>query len=770
MGLQEERASNRLSKWWRYGALAIVLAEFTVLGWIAANAYSISAPIPDKVVGPNGQVVFTGADVTAGQQVFLRYDLMDNGTLWGHGAYLGPDFTAAYLHQLAVDARAWLSRQNAARPPKNAVSSQDEVLTAEVSALLAENRYDPATKVLKFTQPEADSFGKQIDQWRAYFTNVSQNRGLPRKMVRDPEELRQLTAFFAWSAWAAAAHVPGQTYSYTNNFPYDPAIGNGPSSAAILWSGLSLIALLAGTAGVLLAFGKFDYLGWHGKGQHADIHPTLLPGSASPSQRGTLKFFVAVAFMFLAQVMMGGGVAHYRAQPESFYGLDLSAIFPSNVLRSLHLQLAIFWIATAFVAGGAFLASALGAAEPRGQTKILNVLFVLLVLVVAGTLVGNVLGVRQLVGRLWYWFGNQGWEYLQLGRFWQYVLVVALLLWAVFLVRAVLPAWRDREHREISTLFLLAAFAIPVFYLPALFFGGATHFTVVDTWRFWIIHLWVEGFFELFATVMVAVLFYKLDMVSRQTATRVIYLDAILFLGAGILGTGHHWYWTGQNTVSMALSATFSAMEVVPLILLTLDASAFMRLSRGQCDACGKPIRVPHKWTFYFLVAVGVWNFIGAGIFGFLINLPVVSYYEVGTNLTANHAHGAMMGVFGMLAVAMLVFVLRQMSSDENWHRTEKYVKVSFWGLNIGLGLMLALSLFPTGVLQMYDVIENGYWQGRSVAFLDQPAMSNLEWARLPADAIFIVLGVIPLVIATGRTWLIGQRSRRTTTPTTASF
>ncbi|MCY2929876.1 MAG: cbb3-type cytochrome c oxidase subunit I, partial [Planctomycetota bacterium] len=680
MVLQDSLPSSRLSLRWRYAALAIVLAEFIVLGWIAADAYSIRSPIPDKVVGPAGQVVFTGADVTAGQQVFLRYDLMDNGTLWGHGAYLGPDFSASYLHQLALDAKTWLSRRGAPGGPESMPGAQGEVLTAEVSALLAENRYNAATGVLTFTQPEVDSFLKQIDQWRRYFATASQNRGLPRKMIDDPEELRQLTAFFAWSAWSATAHVPGKTYSYTNNFPYEPAIGNGPSSAAILWSGLSLIALLAGTAAVLLAFGKFDYLGWHGKGQ-ADIHPTLLPGSASPSQRATLKFFVVVALLFLMQVLVGGAVAHFRAQPKDFYGVELAALLPSNVLRSLHLQLAIFWIATAFVAGGAFLASALGAREARGQTKALNVLFVLLLIVVGGTLLGNVLGVRQMVGKLWYWFGNQGWEYLQLGRFWQYVLVVALLVWAVFLVRAILPAWREKEHREIAALFLLTAFAIPVFYLPALFFDGATHFTVVDTWRFWIIHLWVEGFFEIFATVMVAVLFYKMDMVTRQTATRVIYLDIILFLGAGILGTGHHWYWTGQSTVSMALSATFSAMEVVPLTLLTLDASAFVRLTHGRCDECGQPVGVPHKWTFYFLVAVGVWNFIGAGIFGFLINLPVVSYYEVGTNLTANHAPRAMMGVFGLLAVAMLVFVLRQMSSQETGTRTEKYVKVSFWGL-----------------------------------------------------------------------------------------
>ncbi len=249
-----------------------------------------------------------------------------------------------------------------------------------------------------------------------------------------------------------------------------------------------------------------------------------------------------------------------------------------------------------------------------------------------------------------------------------------------------------------------------------------------------------------------------MGLVSRPTATRVIYLDAILFLGAGILGTGHHWYWTGQSNVSMAISATFSAMEVVPLILLTLDASDFVRLTRGGGD--DRKGDLPHRYTFYFLIAVGVWNFIGAGVFGFLINLPVVSYYEAGTNLTANHGHAAMMGVFGMLAVAFVVFAMRQCSTDEHWRRVEKYVRVSFWGLNIGLAGMVLLNLFPSGVLQLFDVARHGYWHARSAAFLDHPVMRALVWLRLPADLTFILAGVVPLLIAVWLTYLQNLRRR----------
>ena len=521
------------------------------------------------------------------------------------------------------------------------------------------------TKTLIFTPQEAASYRDQIEKWTTYFSQPSLNRGLRINHINDPKELHQLTAFFAWTAWASVANRPGKSYSYTNNFPYDPMTGNTPTSDAVLWSALSLITLLAGTAMVLFAFGRFNFLGWRGSGEH--IHPKMVPGVSTESQRATIKYFVVVALLFLAQVLVGGATAHYRVDPGSFYGIDLSHFFPSNILRTWHLQLAIFWIATAYIAGGLFLAISLGEKEPKGQVKGVNLLFFAVVFVALGSLLGEMLGVYQLLGKLWFWFGHQGWEYLDLGRAWQVLLAIGLVIWLILMFRGIGPARKDPEESEISTLFLLAALAIPLFYLPAMFFNSTTNFTVVDNWRFWIIHLWVEGFFELFVTTMVAVLFYKLGMVSRQTATRVIYLDAILFLGAGIIGTGHHWYWTGQSNITMALAAVFSAMEVVPLTLLTLDAWDFIKLSRGKCDICGKEISIPHKWTFYFMMAVGFWNFVGAGIFGFLINLPIVSYFEVGTILTPNHGHAAMMGVFGMFAISFMVFAIRQVLSDEQW-------------------------------------------------------------------------------------------------------
>jgi nitric oxide reductase subunit B len=745
-----------LSSWWRHAVIIIVVLGFTLLIWLAVRSYRDAPPVPDRVVSVSGELLFTGQDIMAGQQVFLKYGLMDNGTVWGHGAYLGPDYSAEYLHTLSLDVRDWLAGERYHSGYESLNSPERSIVEIETQRALKQNRYHSRSGMLTLIPPEASSYRKQITEWTDYFSRPVTSAGLPVRYIRDPGELQQLTAFFAWTAWASVVNRPGKEYSYTNNFPYDPAVGNVPTSDAILWSALSLIALLGGLAAVLFVFGRFDYLGWKSNEKH--IHPQMLPGKATDSQKATIKYFAIVGLLFLVQVLLGSATAHYRADPGGFFGVDLSRWLPSNILRTWHLQLAIFWIATAYIAGGLLLASSVGGEEPKGQVRGVHLLFGALVIVVAGSLLGEILGINHLLGKLWFWFGHQGWEYLELGRAWQVLLAIGLVFWMILLFRALAPARNHPEKREISSLFLYSALAIPLFYLPAMFFNSTTNFTVVDTWRFWIIHLWVEGFFELFVTVMVATIFFQLGVISHVTAARVVYLDAILYLGSGIVGTGHHWYWTGQSHITMALAAVFSAMEVVPLTLLTLDAWDFIKLTHGKCDICGQKISIPHKWTFYLLMAVGFWNFVGAGIFGFLINLPIVSYFEVGTILTPNHGHAAMMGVFGMLAMALMVFALRQVTVDDVWEKRAKLIRLSFWGLNGGLALMVVCNLFPGGVLQLVDVLNNGYWHARGPEFLSQRIVRVLEWLRMPGDLIFIVLGVLPAVVAAITTYVTMNR------------
>ncbi|MGY0217187.1 nitric-oxide reductase large subunit [Endozoicomonadaceae bacterium StTr2] len=733
---------------WRIALLLVMLLGFSILGVITFKVHQDAPPIPEFAVTPSGEVLFSGKDISAGQEVFLKHGLMDNGTIWGHGAYLGPDFSAQYLHNLSETAQDFIARAEFGRNQKHLNQSEQALVDAAVITTLKTNRYDPSRKVLYLTVPEVESFLLQMEWWRNYFAHPANNGGLPAGYVQDPEEMRQLVAFFAWTAWASVANRPGENYSYTNNFPYDPSVGNLPTGHALLWSAISLVFLLGGIGTVLLAFGKFDYLGWSGTEDNNHTFPGLMPGPVTESQRALLKYFAIVGLLFLAQTVIGGATAHYRADPASFYGFDISDVFPSHILRTWHLQLAIFWIATAYVAGALFLAPALGKHEPPLQKGFTHLLFWALVAVVVGSLLGEWAGISQWLPDSWFWFGHQGWEYLELGRFWQILLAIGLLFWFFLVFRAVAPSLQDKKHKEMSILFILSALAIPVFYLPAMFFDGQTHYSIVDTWRFWIIHLWVEGFFELFVTVLVAVILYRLGVVRRVTATRVIYLDAILYFGGGLIGTGHHWYFTGHTNMNMAFSAVFSALEVVPLTLITLDAWDFVKITRQKSQASGQPEYIPHKWTFFFLMGVGFWNFVGAGVFGFLINLPIVSYYEMGTQLTPNHGHAAMMGVFGMLALGLMVFCLRQVSSDKTWGELEKYIRTSFWGLNIGLALMLFLSLFPAGVMQLLDVLDHGYWHARSLEYTGQDLARLYEWLRLPGDVVFILFGVVPITIA----------------------
>jgi nitric oxide reductase subunit B len=739
-----------LSPLWKQAVILVMIIGFSLLTLVTVKTYAGAPPIPARVVDRSGTVLFTGADILGGQDVFFKYALMEHGTLWGHGAYLGPDYSAEYLHRLAETGRDTLAQARFGKPFQALARGQALEVGEELKLELKQNRYTPGSETLVFTDAEKASYAIQAREWAAYFGSDVAAPGLPANYIKDPAELGRLTAYFAWATWATVAQRPGADYSYTNNWPYEPLVGNTPTASAYLWSALSLVTLLGALGLILLVFGKFEYLGWGGAAGHRPaqagrLHTWIL----TPSQKVLGLYIIVVMVLFLAQAALGGAIAHYRVEPGAFYGLDLAKYLPFNLARTWHLQLAIFWIATAWVAGGLFLAPLVGGAEPRGQRLGVLVLLGALAVVVFGSLAGEYLGINGKLGNLWFWLGHQGSEYLDLGRFWQVLLAAGLIFWLFLMFRALWPAMKVRgEQGEIPSLFLYAAVAIPLFYVPAMFYGPHTNFAIIDNWRFWIIHLWVEGFFELFATVLVAVMFVQLGLINPRSATRLVYLDAILYLAAGIVGTGHHWYFTGQGTLNMGLAACFSAMEVVPLTLLTLDAWDFIRLQERTCGTCDLPLAAQQTWAIKFLIAVGVWNFVGAGVFGFLINLPIVSYFEMGTTLTPNHGHAAMFGVFGMLALAVVMFCLRALATEDQWRRSEGLVRVGFWGLNVGLGLMILLDLFPAGVLQLWDVITHGYWHARRLTYTMTGTFHALEWLRVVADLTFLLVGAVPLTLA----------------------
>ncbi len=730
-----------VSNGWAQAVIMVMLFGFFVLGFLAYRTYTDEPPIPVRVTDPSGRTLFTHADILDGQEIFLRNGLMEFGSIFGHGAYLGPDFTTDYLHRAALFVLGFY---------RQAASADAQ---AQTIADFKTNRYDPASGTLTLSQAETAAYEKLCSHYQTYFGQESSHYGLRPYAISGTKRIDRLTAFFAWSAWAAAALRPGKAYSYTNNWPPEVLVGNRATADTVVWSVLSLIALLGGIGILLAVFGRWGFLGWHGAEQRAISFKPPSEVTLTPAQRSTAWFFLVMALLFLAQTLLGGLTQHYRADLSGFFGLHLNALLPFNLARTWHVQLAIFWVATSYLAGGIFLAPMIAGREPRRQHWLAYALLGALALVVFGSLLGEMAGIQGWVSHSWAWFGDQGFEYLDLGRFWQILLTLGLCFWVIILFRGLRFRLRTEHRGNMPWLFFFSALSIPAFYAVGLLARPNSDFTTTDYWRFWVVHLWVEDFLELFTTVMVAYIFVLLGVVRERVALALIYLDVVLYSAGGIIGTMHHLYFSGEPSIHMALGAFFSAAEVIPLTFLTLEAWSFLQLGARQGLRASAPF--PHYWSVMFLAAVGFWNFLGAGIFGFLINLPIVSYYEIGTALTPNHGHAAMMGVYGMLAVALALFCLRYIIPEERW--SERAAQISFWSLNLGLAWMVFASLFPLGLLQLYHSVRYGYYNARTLKFLTSPTNALIEWLRLPGDALFIIGGVLPLVYLC---WLGVRRMR----------
>jgi nitric oxide reductase subunit B len=239
-----ERNRMTVSSGWLKASMVTFVFGFAILGYLAARIVSGSPPIPQQVQTAAGEVLFTEADIMAGQHVFQKYALMQYGTIYGHGAYLGPDFTAEALHRGGEAMLAFYLGQGLS----------DAEARARVERELKQNAYDAETGVLTFSQGQAHAFEQLVEYYRGWFGPGQ--RGLERPKIEDPAEIRRLSSFFTWAAWTSAALRPGTAHSYTNNWPPEPLAGNEPTGAALLWSVLSLVALLGGTGIVLFAFGR----------------------------------------------------------------------------------------------------------------------------------------------------------------------------------------------------------------------------------------------------------------------------------------------------------------------------------------------------------------------------------------------------------------------------------------------------------------------------------------------------------------------------------
>ncbi len=721
------------------GFIAVMVISFGVLLYFGKEIYRKAPPIPTKVVTESGKVLFTGQDIKDGQNVWQSMGGQEMGTVWGHGAYQAPDWSADWLHKEAVFILNALAKESDAVSFDQLSEEKQASLKVTLQKELRKNTYDPSTGIITVSDLRAEAIASNSKYYGSLFTNDPELADLrdiysiPENALKDPERVRLLDAFFFWISWACVTDRPGKDITYTNNWPAEQLVGNHPTAAMNLWTGFSVIILLAGIGLMVLYYAR--------RKDDEEIAPkefSLKNEKQTPSQKATVKYFWIVSALLLVQVIMGVITAHFGVEGQGFYGIPLAKWLPYSVSRTWHIQIAIFWIATSWLATGLYYAPAISGVEPKFQKLGVNFLFLALLVIVVGSLIGQWMGVMQKLGLVEnFWFGHQGYEYVDLGRFWQLFLFVGLIIWLLLMGRAIYPALKQRsENRNLLVLFLISTIAIAAFYGAGLMWGRQTNLAIAEYWRWWVVHLWVEGFFEVFAAVIVAFLFVRLQIIKAATATTAVLFSTIIFLSGGILGTFHHLYFTGTPTAVMALGASFSALEVVPLVLMGFEAFDNLRVSRAT-----EWIKA-YKWPIYSFISVAFWNLVGAGIFGFLINPPIALYYMQGLNTTPVHGHTALFGVYGMLGIGLMLFVLRDMDKEAVWK--DKWMKFSFWCINIGLAAMVIISVLPVGLAQTVASVKEGLWYARSAEFLSQPYLVTFKWLRVIGDTIF-ALGTVAL-------------------------
>jgi len=697
-------------------------------------------PYPGTIVSESGVSLSEKDRIFAGQQVWQKYGLMDLGSVWGHGTYRGPDFTAQALHNTSENMRENLARAKYGSTYGSLGKLSKGAVDAVVIDQIKTNRYEPEKDTLTLSSLQEAAFIGNREFYGRLFREGDERGPIRANSVPDAGDRQDLADFFWGTAGASGTIRPGDTHTYTNNWPNDPAVGNFVSGKSLVWSAISLVAFGAFLGAMIFLYHKYEF----NRGAlpfKADFAESLASGSISASQKKTAKFFLVVSALFFVQVNVGGLMAHYTVNPGSFYGLGFIAdLIPYNLVKTWHLQLAIFWIAVSWIGMTLFVSPRVGGREPAGQGFLVDVLFVAILIVAVGSLTGEALGIKGIIDKAWFWLGHQGWEYLELGRLWQILLLAGLIIWLALVVRALKDHFKAGEDRWGLPHFLsYSGIAVVGFFCFGLFYDPQSHLTIADFWRWWVVHTWVEGAFEFFAAAAIVFVLVNLGLVELKAGLRTVYFTVGLALAAGIIGVGHHYYWNGTPSFWLALGSTISALEVVPIALLISE------VWHGQKALVKGGSAFPYRYPLMFLMASVFWEFLGAGVMGLSITTPVVNYYEHATYLTVNHGHTALFGTYGMLAIGLLLFSMRGLVREEGWD--DRFLRYSFWGVNIGLVLMFLGTLLPVGILQVLDNIQYGFWHARSAAFWDKPVIQVIGQIRMVPDFLIILPGAGGLLL-----------------------
>ncbi len=725
----EDKISNIL-KW---VLLAVAIVTFAMLAWTTVLTYRQAPPQPDSFVGPNGAVLLTKAEIFRGKEGFQRAGLMDYGSIYGMGSYFGEDYTASGLVKLATLTEKNIAVAEYGKPPAALNAEHRMGVRAAMQAQL--QGVDLTKQETPVPAALAAAMAKLREQITGQLLRHDFVKGYTKAYSLDATAARDTAGFLIYSSLTTVARRPGSTASWTQNWPFEPMVGNTPTTATFIWTWISFCFTFFLFGAVIYVYQR--YLSEHDNGP---MDPVLAKFRAlTPSQRKVGKYFLVVAAVFLLQILVGALMAHYYTERTAFYGIPIDKYLPFSFLRAVHIQSPIVWIGLSWIGGALFLAPAIAGREAKGQGFLVDVLFYVTVAIVVGALAGNYFGLMGVIQEGWFWFGNQGLSYIELGRAWQIGFFAGLVIWSLLVFRALWPTrdrlwkatrefWTGRirlEHliwASTTNIALLYAFGM----IPLT--GIEKSFTITDFWRWWVVHLWVEQSFEFFAAAISAYLLMAVGLVSRRLAERAVYLELILIFLGGVLGTGHHLYWAGGPGMWVPLGSMFSFIEVLPLVLLIMEAIQQRQLIKGHAD-------FKYGLAYTYIIGSAFWNFVGAGVFGGgTLNAPLVNYYEHGTFLTLNHAHTALFGAFGLLGIGLVYFCLRYLAGDRAPF-DERIGRWAFWLYNGGLVMWIVMNFFPIGWPQLAAVYEHGFAYARSLAFYDTTTF--WQWMRFPGDVVF---------------------------------
>ncbi|QKG93220.1 cbb3-type cytochrome c oxidase subunit I [Halorubrum salinarum] len=710
--------------------VAAFLLNLAVMGAGAWFAYQEAPPIPDEVVGPDGETVVTATEVQDGKAAFQQYGLMNHGSILGNGAYYGEDYTAETLELKTRYMREYYADAEYGA----AYESLDAGERSRVDALVREelDASHDGGDVVEYSAAELYAHERVRETYVERYHEGDRDRGVPVGMIESAEGAEDFADFALWTAWFSHTDRPNADHSYTNEWPYAPGAGNDATGSAMIWSVIAMV-LLVGAAGAAILLYKSVKL----PEPSAEGISVPEPGDVSvfPSQRAALRFIPIAAGLFLAQVLLGGLLAHFYIERAGFFGIEqifgvhILQLLPFSIAKTWHIDLGILWIASTWLGAGLFLPPLLTGHEPKRQGTYVSVLLGALVVVVVGGMGGIWLGANgYLPGELWWLLGNEGLEYLEVGKVWQVGLLAGFVLWAVLAIRGLKPLLDREPIYGLAHMILYAGGSITLLFVAGFMFTPLTNIAVTEFWRWWVVHMWVEGAFEFFIVAIIGLTLVSMNLLSRRSAEKAVMLQALLVMGTGVIGVSHHYWWIGMPDYWVPIGSVFSTLELLPLIFILYEAI-------GQYRAMSET-GFPYKLPFMFIVASGVWNFVGAGVLGFFINLPLINYYEHGTYLTVGHAHAAMFGAFGFLALGMVTYMLQLSIDPDRWDAS--WLRASFWCWNVGLALMVFVSVLPVGFLQLDVAFTESYAAARSLGFYERDLVQTLFWARLPGDTLII--------------------------------